>query len=134
MRHIPIKLGPLAILLAVVSICMATLGILAFSTAKADWSLAREHADTVRVRYGLEAEGQKFLQEAARALQEGDGLESLADAQPDGEGVFWRTFTEGAFDLQIGIRQGREGDLQVISWRMHREWEPDGDLNLWSGE
>ena len=134
MRHTPIKLGPLAILLAVVSICMATLGILAFSTARADWSLAREHADTVRVRYGLEAQGQRFLQAAAEALEKGAGLESLEDAWMDEEGIYWHTFTEGAFGLQVGIRQGEEGDLQVVSWKIHREWEPDEDLNLWPGE
>ena len=58
MRHVPIKLGPLAVLLTVISICMTTLGVLAFTTARADWSLAEEYADTVRVRYELEAEPQ----------------------------------------------------------------------------
>ena len=36
MKHTPIKLGPLALLLAVISICLTTLALLNVSTAKAE--------------------------------------------------------------------------------------------------
>ena len=58
-------------LLTVISVCMTTLGILAFATARADWNMAQKYADTIQTRYALEAEGQRFLQTAARALREG---------------------------------------------------------------
>ena len=65
MRKTPVKLGPLALLLTVISICLTTLAVLTFTTARADRSLAEKYADTVAVRYGLEAEGQRFLRDLA---------------------------------------------------------------------
>ena len=62
MKDVPVKLGPLALLLTVISICMTVLAILAFTTARADLSLARTYAETVRERYSLEILGQQYLQ------------------------------------------------------------------------
>lgn len=133
MTHIPIKLGPLAVLLTVISICMTTLGILAFTTARADFSLAEEYADTVRTRYELEAEGQRFLQTAAQSLQEGRGPETLENTETDEEGIVWRTFEKGEFGLRVGVAE-ESGTLRIVSWRLQKEWELDEDMNLWSGE
>ena len=124
MTHIPIKLGPLAVLLAVISICMTTLGILAFTTARADFSLAEEYADTVRIRYELEAEGQRFLQTAAQSLQEGMDLTMLENTETD---------EEGEFGLRGGVME-ESGTLRIVNWRLQKEWELDEDMNLWSGE
>ena len=133
MTHIPIKLGPLAVLFAVISICMTTLGILAFTTARADFSLAEEYADTVRTRYELEAEGQRFLQTAARSLQEGTDLKMLDNTETDEEGIVWRTFEKGEFGLRVGVME-ESGTLRIVNWRLQKEWELDEDMNLWSGE
>ena len=67
MKHIPVRLGPLALLLTVVAICMTVLGLLTFSTARADLAMAQKLAASTQQRYELEAEGQAFLQEAAEA-------------------------------------------------------------------
>ena len=32
--------------------------------------------------------------------------------------------------LKVGI-VSEGGQLRVVSWRMQKEWEPEGDLNLW---
>lgn len=133
MTHIPIKLGPLAVLFAVISICMTTLGILAFTTARADFSLAEEYADTVRTRYELEAEGQRFLQTAAQSLQEGMDLTMLENTETDEEGIAWRTFEKGEFGLRVGVME-ESGTLRIVNWRLQKEWELDEDMNLWSGE
>ena len=133
MRHVPIKLGPLAVLLTEISICMTTLGVLAFTTARADWSLAEEYAETVRVRYELEAEGQRFLWAAAKSRQEGIGPGALENTEVDEDGVIWRSFEKGEFGLKVGVRE-ESGTLRVVSWRMRKEWELDEDMNLWSGE
>ena len=39
MKQIPIKLGPLTLLLTVISICLTVLAILSFTTARADLRL-----------------------------------------------------------------------------------------------
>ena len=133
MRHIPIKLGPLALLFTVISICMTTLGILSFATARADWNLAQKYADTVQTRYALEAEGQRFLQAAEEALKEEKALEELDSAERDDAGTVWRTFQEGEFRLRVGI-VSEDGNLRVVSWRIQKEWAPEEDLNLWQME
>ena len=133
MRHIPIKLGPLALLLTVISICMTTLGVLAFATARADWNLAQKYADTVQTRYALEAEGQRFLQTAVKAREEGNAPESLDSTERDDDGTVWKTFQEGEFSLRVGIVD-ESGHLRVVSWRIQKEWEPEGDRNLWMME
>ncbi len=133
MRHIPIKLGPLALLLTIISICMTTLGILAFATARADWSLAQKYADTVQTRYALEAEGQRFLQTASKALAEGNEPWELDSTERDDDGTVWRIFEEGEFSLRVGI-VSESGHLRVVGWRIQKEWEPEGDMDLWMME
>ena len=56
MNQVPVKLGPLALLLTVISICLTTLAILTFSTARADGRLAERYAETVTLRYELISE------------------------------------------------------------------------------
>ena len=55
--RMPVKLGPLALLLTVISICLTTMAILTFATARADRRLAEKYAATVRLRYELDQEG-----------------------------------------------------------------------------
>ncbi len=61
MNHTPVRLGPLILLLSVICVCLTMLSLLSFSAAGADKRLAEKYADTVRVRYELEAEGQELL-------------------------------------------------------------------------
>ena len=77
MHQVPIKLGPLALLLTIISICLTTLSILTFTTSGADLRLAQKYADTVQIRYELEQEGQAFLQEAShtsRLIMDEEGI------------------------------------------------------------
>ena len=83
MKHVPIKLGPLALLLAVISICLTTLALLNVSTAKADECLAEKFAETVQTRYALETEGQELLERLYAG--EEDGWERR------GDGTLWRS-------------------------------------------
>ena len=134
MKHIPIRLGPLALLLTVISICMTTLGILAFTTARADMSLAEKYASTVQSRYVLEKQGQDFLRQAGEALAAGSALEKMEGAEKDEDGGVYRTFECGEFRLQVGILQEEES-FRVTKWRIQKDWEPAGGMmDLWDGE
>ena len=127
MKDIPIRLGPLALLLTVISICMTTLAILTFTTARADWSLASTFANTVQERYALEAEGQAFLEKLDR-----DGLSR--DMTPDENGVYWKTIDYGESHLRIGLVPMADGSYEIRSWRQEREWNQDTSFgNLWTG-
>ncbi len=110
MKHVPIRLGPLALLMTVIAICLAVLGILTFSTARADLSLAERYAETVQTRYALEVEGQTFLCSAApgeTAVFEQDGMK-----------------------LSVAL----DGNGDVAEWVFSREWvENDTVGTLWPG-
>lgn len=136
MKHIPIKLGPLALLLTVISICMTVLGLLAFTTARADLSLARKYGDTVNLRYELEAEGQAFLGEAHRALDGGwDALAGLEGVEPGEDGAVRKILTKDGFTLTVGLMPDQENGIRIVEWRISKGWEQDPDIgNLWSGE
>ena len=83
MKQVPIKLGPLALLLTVISICLTVLAILSFTTARADLRLAERYAATVTERYQLETAGQELLAE----LRDSDP--GMLDMERDADGVWW---------------------------------------------
>ena len=121
MKQVPVKLGPLALLLSVISICLTTLAILSVTTARADKSLAEKYAATVTTRYALEVRGQEYRRDAAAgAVQE----------PRDEDGVLWKVFREDGSLLTVGLA----ADGEILSWRQEKEWNPDTDMgNLWLG-
>ena len=135
MKHIPIRLGPLALLLTVISICMAVLGILSFTTARADYSLAEKYASTVQERYALERAGQDFLRQAGEALKAGDRLEGLAGTETDEDGITHKTLEYEEVRLLIGIVPEGDRGFRVVEWRIQKDWEPEDNMgDLWDGE
>ena len=125
MNKAPIRLGPLALLLTVISICLTVLAILAFTTARADLHLAEKYAETVQARYALEAEGQEYLA----------GLNAGREAPPapDEEGVCRVDLERGGYMLHIGLTEGQDG-WEPVSWREEKTWEQEEIIdNLWSG-
>ncbi|MCR2047456.1 hypothetical protein NSB25_09210 [Acetatifactor muris] len=135
MRHIPIRLGPLAILLTVISICMTTLGILNFTTARADLSLAQQYADTVRTRYELELYGQTFLRQVKEFLAEGGDITRMEETETDETGVIRKTFSENQYTLTVEIVPDETSGFRVCGWRIRKAWEPETDMgNLWLGD
>ena len=131
MKEIPIKLGPLALLLTVISICLTTLAILTFTTAGADLRLAEKYAETVRSRYALEKQGQAFLQE----LSETDPADyGLSDWERDSDGVWHTVLTQGDWKLSIGFRTDREKGTDIVEWQHSKSWTEDESIGqLWDG-
>lgn len=144
MNQVPIKLGPLALLLTVISICLTTLAVLTFSSSQADLSLAEKQAQTVKTRYELESRGQCYLDDVIQAVEAGD----LSEIQGDFDGTMesdggmmsenvreiTKTFSEGEMTLTIMLTL-EDGAVNVTSWRIQKGWEAkDVSLeNLWPG-
>lgn len=129
MKQIHVRLGPLALLLTVIVICMTVLGLLAVTTARGDMSMAQRYAESVEARYNLEAQGQAFLWHTA---QDPDSLKWL---EADEEGTRWKVISEDGLSLRIGL--ARDGSrFRIVSWQLIRDdWEPHEDMGeLWSGE
>lgn len=120
MDQVPVKLGPLALLLAVISICVTTLSVLVYTTSRADAALAEKYADTVAVRYALEEEGQRYLLDIAQGTAGFD----VQEAAFEKEGML----------LHVAVESGPDGP-RVISWRFEKEWTEDTDIGtLWDGK
>ena len=127
MREVPIKLGPLALLLTVISICLTTLAILTFTTARADYALAEKYSETVRERYEMETAGQAYLREVDADLRQG------VEYMTDGDGVLWKTIEGENARLLIGLTF-HDGTYAIDTWRIERQWAEDSAMgNLWSG-
>lgn len=126
MKRTPIKLGPLALLLAVISICLTTLAMLNYSTASADRRLSEKFAETVSTRYELETAGQELLASL-------NGSESLSDWEQDSEGRCWTVMEQDGFLLRIGLAADGD-DWRIINWTQEKEWDHDEHIaNLWTG-
>ena len=126
MNQSPIRLGPLALLLTVISICLTILAILTFTTARADLRLAEKYAETVRARYALEREGQTYLA--------GLGSGSGTAPGPDDDGVRHVDLDHGEVTLHIGLLDDGQGEERIVSWRQEKMWEQEEMFdNLWDG-
>ena len=127
-QEAPVKLGPLALILTVISICLAILAILSYTTAQADLRLAEKTAANVSERYALEREGQAYLGEVSAALDTGSAL------NVDSDGVLRHELKYGDSVLSIGLAF-EEDSWQIVSWRQEQPWEPNLDIgDLWSGK
>lgn len=113
MKRIPVRLGPLALLLCVISICMATLSMLSYANAGADLRLAERYAETVYTRYALELEGEEFIRDAA---QSGSAQSTRLE--------------RNGYILEIAF----DGE-HITNMRMEKEWEENtGIQDLWEGD
>lgn len=134
MKQVPIKLGPAALLLTVIAICMVVMAILALSTAGADQTMAGMFADSTQTRYELEAEGQSFLKEADDLLADGGKLTDLPDtsAVEDGvKGSVEKVFAKGDYHLTVCLEPAGTRDYRVSAWSLDKKWEEKQDLQVW---
>ncbi len=113
MKDVPIRLGPMALLLCVISICLTTLSMLSFANASADQRLAQRYGQTVQIRYSLEQKGQEFLRDSENGM--------TAETE--------KMIEEDGYRLHIRLEDGK-----VAYWKISRIWEePDATDHLWEG-
>lgn len=125
MKKPPFRLGPLALLLTVISICLTILAILTFTTARADLRLSEEYAQTTKARCALEAQGQEYL---SRLNQ---GLETAP--KTDEDGLCRVELEHEGYLLHIALRPGA-GGYEIASWKSEKIWEQSDTIdNLWNG-
>ena len=130
MNQIPIKLGPIALLLTVITICLTVMTILTFTTAGADKAMAQRYAQSTQVRYALEKQGQQFLQQADETLASGGALADIPDVTRTADGVEKALEQEG-YTLKIRLAESG-GSYEVTSWRLEKEWPQQETINnIW---
>lgn len=127
MKRVPVRLGPLALLLTVIVICVTVLGLLTFTTARGDLATAQRYAASVQARYSLEAQGKALLR------QIGEDPSVLEELEKDEEGVCWETFTQEDATLRVGLRPQGSG-YEIVCWQLTQDWEPQEEMgSLWPG-
>ena len=126
MNRPPIRLGPLAVLLLVITIALSTLAILTFTTARADRVLSERFADAVRIRYELDREGHAFLADIAK---DAANIQKYSPDEKDG-GYLCRFEKEG-YTLSVTVSE----DGTLMDWDLQKDWDHSEDIdNLWPGK
>ena len=122
-----LRLGPIAVFLAVIAAVVATLAILTFSTSRADAVLAERFASVTAIRYELEEEGNRFLQAADASGEVPEGAEQLEDGT-----LRYYTEKEG-YALTVEATE-EDGTWQVTKWKISKLWEAEDPFeDLWLG-
>ena len=119
MESRPVRLGWLSLLLTVIILCLATLSVLSFSTARADLALAQKQARQAQSVYALECAGQQWLAELDALLPHGTARE--------GPGV--SAVLEGADgrSLSVFAELTADGGYRVIQWQQSAEWAGEAE-------
>ncbi len=132
-----IRLGPIAVFLTVIAAVLSTMAILAVSTARADTVLAERFARATRIRYELEADGNRFLSAADGVSPDASGNRSLPEGEDVSYGedgsIVYETEKEG-YGLVVRIRADENGGYSIEEWKIYRIWhEEDPMAGLWNG-
>ena len=131
MKQVPSKLGPVALLLTVITICLTVMAILTLTTAAADQAMANRFADSAQIRFSLEAEGQQFLQQADEQLSGGGELQELPDVSTAGNSVE-KVFEQEGYQLTIRLRPEGDSDYTVTRWSLEKKWKEKETIDgLW---
>lgn len=127
MESRPVRLGWLSLLVTVVILCLATLSVLGFSTARADLAQAQKQALQTDSVYALECAGQQWLASLDAALCEAHDAASLDALLPPDTvrtGSRVSTLQQGADgrSLAIAAELTADGGFRVVQWSQSAEW------------
>ena len=121
-----IRLGPIAVFLAVVAVVLSTLAVLTVATTNADKVLADRFAGATQTRYALEAEGERFLQQYDEKVAGGSAV-TAADRTKEIE--------KDGYTLKITVTEpDASGSWDVTEWKVIKDWNADDPYqNIWQG-
>lgn len=130
-----IRLGPVAIFLAVVAVVLTTLAVLTTATSNADKAMAERFAHVTEIRYALEDEGQKYIQTVDEGAAAGDVTAAGLDAEETENGMIKKTIEKEGYVLTIVITDpGADGKYDIKEWKMTRMWNAEDPFqNVWQG-
>ena len=134
-----IRLGPIAIFLTVIAAVLATLAMLTIATSRADAAMAERFAKVTSLRYELETDGNRFLQQLDSTLKSGGPVELPDGAeQLDNGNVHYNIEKEGyALDVEVAVNPAGAagtGAYEVVGWKITKIWEgADPFEDLWPG-
>lgn len=143
MNDQPIRFGALSLLFLVVAICLVVLGVLSFTTARANIALASKQADVVTQNTANDALGQEWLASVDAMLAEAQangGREAyIASHLPAGTSFagssLWANLgTGGKYALAVEVTIDSDLRYTITKWETTVDWTRDESIgNVWSG-
>ena len=129
-----IRLGPLALFLCIMVMIITTIAVLTISTSEADMVMAERFASVTSARYGLEADGERFLSDAEKAAASGSDISAFSGVSSISGGYLFEK-SENGYKLEIEISSPDEtGSFEVTSYRISRIWRSeDPAAGIWKG-
>ena len=129
----PLRAGMLTLLLTVALICLAVLSVLSLETAQADLRLADRAALGLTQTVEADNRGQEFLAQLDKTLDVGGSPADLGAVADENGGWNIQLDCGEAGSLSIGFVLEEDGGWQVTLWQLQRPWQPDQQLDLWTG-
>ena len=128
------RLGPIAIFLAVVVMVITTMAILTLATSNADRTMAKRFAAVTQTRYQLEADGERFMSEAAIAHAEGGSYTGSEGVETTDNGYQFYEELDG-YSITVEITTpDADGNFEVLEWKVSKLWNSDDPVNdIWPG-
>ena len=126
MNKAPLRLGPAAILMLVITIALSSLAVLTVTTSRADLVMAQRLAQTVQIRYRLESKGYRLLEEVKEDPAKLNGFDEISE-----EGIYMCHLKGEGYTLTIGLEPE---SLEIRIWQIEKDWQPEEGYDLWSGE
>lgn len=130
-----IRLGPIAVFLAVVAVVLTTLAILTTATSNADRLMAERFARVTQIRYELEDEGNQYLMEVDEQAKKGRVAVASVDEELTDEGMLRKTIEKDGYVLEIEItKPDSAGNYDISKWKITKEWNAENPFgNIWQG-
>ena len=129
-----VRLGPIAVFLAVVAVVLATLAVLTAATTNADKVLAERFASVTQTRYALEAEGQEFLGRFDADAKDGSVSAGAVGASKV-SGGYESVIEKDGYSLDIVVSEpDGDGRYEITKWKITKDWNADDPFeNVWKG-
>ena len=130
-----IRLGPVAIFLAVVAIVLTTLAVLIIATSHADKVMAERFAFVTSVRYDLEKEGNMLLQQAEETVRAGGDPGTLPGVETGESGSYTYAKEQDGYRLEIEfLADSEKHTCNVTGWDIKKIWNGEDPItDIWQG-
>lgn len=129
-----VRLGPVAIFLAVIAVVLSTLAVLTQATSHADLVMAERYAAVTEIRYRLEEEGQRYLMQVDEAEAAGNFSTDAVGADRLDSGNISRVIKDDGYKLTIEITEPANGKYEIVKWKISKEWNAEDPFsNIWKG-
>lgn len=121
------RVGSIAVLFAVVILCVAVFAALTVVTSAQDLRISQRYAQHIQDFFDCESLGYEWLAQVDKAAQEGKPLPEGSWQEQDVIGVSLET---SAMRLNIRLKMTENGH-EIQQWSCSTKWQPQNSWELW---